>query len=212
MTRGLFLDFDGTLANSLSGLKDAYIAFLGMFGVSGTDQEFEELNGPPLHEIVRILQVRHQLNAPREDLELLYQQVLETFDNNLDLNAGGVELLDAASAEGYAVAVVTSSPRARVQRFLENWNLSAKVHLVLGAEDSERSKPHPDPYISAIKELAVSTSASFAVEDSRVGAKAALAADLPVVFLGNAGPLVDLPLRGSINALYEAIPFLTQHP
>lgn len=212
MTSGLFIDFDGTLAKSLPGLRDSYLAFLDMFGVAGTDQEFEELNGPQLHEIVQILQIRYRLNASQEDLELRYRQVLERFDNNLDLNVGGAELLDAANASGRAVAVVTSSPRSRVQRFLDEWSLSSKVDLIVGAEDSARSKPHPDPYLEAIKALGVSPSSSLAVEDSHAGARAAIAAQLPVVFLGDSEPLVDVPLLGSINALHEAIPFLTDHP
>ena len=212
MNRVLFIDFDGTLVDSLPGLRATYFAFLQIFGIQGSLQEFEDLNGPPLPEIVRTLQTRYQLNRPHDELELTYQQVLSQLDNALELNPGGKELLDAAETAGYSIAIVSSSPATRIRQFLNNWNLSSKIHLIIGADDSSRSKPHPEPYLAAINMLSASPSASIAVEDSTAGAAAAIAADVPVLLLGEPVSLADLPFLAFINSLHEAIPFLTPHP
>ena len=37
---GLFLDLDGTLADSLTALKNVYHSFLASFGASGDEVEF----------------------------------------------------------------------------------------------------------------------------------------------------------------------------
>ena len=58
---GLFLDLDGTLADSLTALKNVYHSFLASYGASGDEVEFQRLNGPPLGEIIERLRMAHKL-------------------------------------------------------------------------------------------------------------------------------------------------------
>jgi hypothetical protein len=53
----ILIDLDGTLADSLLVMREAYRLFLDDFQVHGTDDEFSSLNGPPLVEVVRRLKV-----------------------------------------------------------------------------------------------------------------------------------------------------------
>src|SRR5271166_2066937 len=57
--RGLFLDLDGTLADSLGVLRRVYFCFLREFNQEGSDAEFDRLNGPKLSEIVGALQKKY---------------------------------------------------------------------------------------------------------------------------------------------------------
>jgi beta-phosphoglucomutase-like phosphatase (HAD superfamily) len=43
--RGMFLDMDGTLADSVSVLRRVYFRFLEKSGCVGSDTEFDALNG-----------------------------------------------------------------------------------------------------------------------------------------------------------------------
>ena len=45
--KGLFIDLDGTLASSLTALKEVYFSFLTGLGAKGSEAEFQRLNGPP---------------------------------------------------------------------------------------------------------------------------------------------------------------------
>ena len=65
---GLFLDLDGTLADSLTALKNVYHSFLAAFGASGDEVEFQRLNGPPLGEIIERLRMTHKLPGTPADL------------------------------------------------------------------------------------------------------------------------------------------------
>ena len=58
MTKGLFLDFDGTLCDSLSAMRAAYTAFLEAAGATQTLLDFDEINGPPLRQVVTNLKNR----------------------------------------------------------------------------------------------------------------------------------------------------------
>jgi phosphoglycolate phosphatase-like HAD superfamily hydrolase len=59
--RGLFLDLDGTLADSLGVLRRSYFRFLREFNQEGSDAEFDRLNGPKLSEIIGTLQREYHL-------------------------------------------------------------------------------------------------------------------------------------------------------
>jgi beta-phosphoglucomutase-like phosphatase (HAD superfamily) len=45
---GLFIDLDGTLADSLGVLRRVYFLFLREFDQEGSDAEFDRLNGPKI--------------------------------------------------------------------------------------------------------------------------------------------------------------------
>ena len=52
------------------------------------------------------------------------------------------------------------------------------MDFVLTRSDYERSKPHPDPYLCALRRFSVPASAAIVVEDSERGLKAAVAAGI----------------------------------
>lgn len=72
----IFFDLDGTLADSILAMYQVYSNFLAGFNRTGTKEEFEELNGPSLSEIVSVLKTRHQLAGEKDALVDLYKSKL----------------------------------------------------------------------------------------------------------------------------------------
>jgi beta-phosphoglucomutase-like phosphatase (HAD superfamily) len=184
--RGLFLDLDGTLADSLAALKGVYHSFLAGFGVVGNEAEFQRLNGPPLGKIVKLLKDAH--NLPGEPAVLLerYSIFLQEAHQTAQPAIGAQELLGHARVCGWKVAVVTSSPRSSALKWLELGGLSDKVDDVVGGDEVSAGKPSAEPYLLALSRLGCLAELSHAVEDSRIGATASVAAGLNTFAL--AGP------------------------
>src|SRR5690606_20184722 len=88
------------------------------------------------------------------------------------------ELLAHARESGLKIAVVTSSPRLFAQRWLAFAGLADMIDDVVGGDEVTAGKPAAEPYIRALKRLNCSAALSHAVEDSRFGATAAVAAGL----------------------------------
>ncbi len=65
MTKGMFFDLDGTLADNLDLMFAVYEQFLESFGRHATQEEFKSLNGPPLPEVIAVLMERHSLAGPK---------------------------------------------------------------------------------------------------------------------------------------------------
>ena len=65
---GLFLDLDGTLADSLGVMREIYERFLAEFGRAGSPEEFDRLNGPSLSDVLEILKRDHYLTPSADEL------------------------------------------------------------------------------------------------------------------------------------------------
>jgi HAD superfamily hydrolase (TIGR01509 family) len=185
MPRGLFLDLDGTLANSLGVLRRVYRDFLAQHGKTPSDVEFEAMNGPPLATVVGLLRQRHSL--PGTDTSLLddYTQMLGDAHAAALPNRGARALLEAARASGWRTAVVTSATRFHAEAWLDRHQLRERIMTVVGGDEVARGKPAPDPYLLALSRIGCDPCASIAIEDSRSGAAAAVAAGLTTHVLAN---------------------------
>lgn len=212
MSRGIFLDFDGTLADSIPQLRAAYAAFLARYGIEGSLAEFEELNGPSLSEIVLRLRDRYGLDPSHADLVRVYQSILHEQEPHLGMSDGAAALLDEASARGFRTAIVTSSSCTRVERFLRRNGLELAIDLIVGSEMCADSKPHPQPYLIALERLSTDPQESIAVEDSPAGVTSASAAGLRVILVGPDKMPSSAPLLTSVRSLIEVVPFLDIGP
>jgi HAD superfamily hydrolase (TIGR01509 family) len=208
--RGLLLDFDGTLANSIAVMRNTYEHFLAAHHAVGSEPEFQSLNGPPLREVVRWLRERHRLPQPLDELHREYQRMLAEAYKMIQPSTGARELLAAAQARHYHAAVVTSADSATVRAWLTRHELQQFVAGVVGSDTVSRGKPHPEPYNQALCLLGCEARDAFAIEDSPIGAKAAVAAGLRTyVLLHSATSHRTWPhVAGFIEELSAAIDLL----
>ena len=193
MVKGLFLDLDGTLADSVAALKSLYFSFLAGFGAEGSDVEFQTLNGPPLRRIMGMLKGTHNLPGDISALVDDYMVRLQDAHERAPPAAGALSVIQWARQHGWKVAVVTSSPRSAALGWLERNALLALIDVVVGGEEVACGKPAPEPYIMALARAGCAPAASTAVEDSPIGARAAVAAGLTTFVLGRRADRADWP-------------------
>lgn len=168
-------------------MRRCYAHFLVALNRSPSDAEFESLNGPPLAEVVRRLKRAHGLEAAEDELLARYEDLLDRLYRDVEPNEGAAALLRRAHEGGYLTAVVTSNSRPRVLRWLEITGLAPHVDTMITSEDVRIGKPDPEPYLVALARTRTAASEAAAVEDSRQGAQAALAAGIRTFLLRPAG-------------------------
>jgi len=202
--KGLFLDLDGTLADSLIPLKQVYFSFLDSYGISGNEVEFQQLNGLPFSDIITVLRKAHNLRDDVAKLSDRYSAMVQKAHALAPPAAGARTLLDCARSKGWKVAVVTSAKRTWAAEWLEH-NAFA-VDAVVGGDDVSAGKPSPEPYQLALSRTHCAPAQSLAVEDSRNGACAALAAGLSTWVIGSRPDWPDgVNVVRNLNELIERL-------
>ncbi|SJZ85883.1 haloacid dehalogenase superfamily, subfamily IA, variant 3 with third motif having DD or ED [Enhydrobacter aerosaccus] len=98
------------------------------------------------------------------------------FEAGVPVKSGAVELLDFLRDRGLPLAIATSSSRATVARHLGRAGLLDRFKAIATRDDVISSKPHPDVYFEAARQLGIPAESCIALEDSNVGLAAAHAA------------------------------------
>ena len=204
---GLFVDLDGTLADSLPVMRLAYDRFLTNYDKFGSDEEFASFNGPPLVDIVRDLTRIHDIDAPLAASMDLYVGLIEKAYANVVPLAGAWSLISAARRRGMMIGVVTSNASDLATRWLRAVGLLDLVDVVVGGDNVRRGKPAPDPYLMALERSGCNALTSLAIEDSYTGASAAIFAGLPTLFLSRSDTIPP-GITGQIACLDDAVAFL----
>lgn len=212
MIKAIVLDMDGLLFDTeTEGLKAC--AWAG------------ERQGIPLkrEEIVRALGMTESAST------LIYQKIHPRFDGGrfwadfqtwMDENVlcprlmpGALELLEAAKQKGVAAALCSSSPRARILRFLNNNGILSMFAQIVSGDDGARSKPAPDMFLLAAERLKVRGEDCLAFEDSPNGLRAAHGAGMAVYMVPDLLPYTDdlAPVvAGVLGSLREAVNLLSK--
>ena len=133
----------------------------------------------------------------------------------LPLLAGVADVFDAADAAGLKTAVASSSSLDWVGPFLDQHQLTARLHAICTRDDVARVKPAPDLFLLAAERIGVAPDRCLVFEDSPNGLRAAHAAGMWAVAVPNAltrslplpdphlvlESLADQPLAGIIARL-----------
>ena len=104
---------------------------------------------------------------------------------------GAADFIRAASAAAVPIAIASGSLTHEIEETLERVGLRDLFPVIVGADQTERSKPSPDPYLAAFTKLRVHTGRelvawrSVAIEDTKWGLVSARGADLRCVAVTN---------------------------
>ncbi|MFC8077910.1 HAD family hydrolase [Streptomyces sp. NPDC057307] len=102
---------------------------------------------------------------------------------------GARRLLAALETAGVPFALVSASPRTVVDSVVAGSLAEVAFAFTLSADDTVRTKPHPDPYRAAAERFGVAAGACVAVEDSPDGTASAEAAGCPVLVVPSLLPV-----------------------
>ncbi len=121
------------------------------------------------------------IDRHRAQRNRLYQQYLQ----NESIEISGVENVLTELSSTYTLAIVTTSKPDDFELIHRHRKITQHMSLVLTNGDYPRSKPHPDPYLTALERLSVSAAEAVVVEDSERGLRSALAAGIDCIIVAN---------------------------
>lgn len=117
---------------------------------------------------------------PMEKFTLLtrkrYHEIVDT--EGLEKKPGVEELLEYASAQGYKIALATSSRKAHASEMMEQQGLMQYFDGAVYGDMVTAGKPSPEIYIKACREIGILPENGLALEDAPAGIKSATAAGM----------------------------------
>ncbi|MBN4066696.1 HAD family phosphatase [Simkania negevensis] len=204
----LFLDLDGTIANSLPKMFELFTDLLAPYGVTATDEEFRSLLGPSVAEIVATVREKHNIEQSNEELYHHYITKIEAcYNEEIELFPGVVEFLDFASQRQQKVCLVTSAPKSLSHSFLQSKGILPYFYSIYTAEDTARRKPHPDIYQLALHNEQYTPEQAITVEDSPQGITASVAAGIDTIAIHAHNECNTNGLLASVDNWHELLAF-----
>lgn len=208
----IFFDLDGTLADSIPAMYQVYLNFLNKFDKKGTREEFEELNGPALPEIITVLKTRYGLVDDEVFLIDLYKrQISDAYKNTVKPINGAADVLETLKNKGYKLLLVTSAGREIANDFVKRQRWDKYFQNYIYGDEINKAKPASEIYDFALKKASVSSDAVIVVEDSFNGVKSAKGTGAFVVGLANNRTKEELSKAGAdatISRLEEILSIL----
>jgi HAD superfamily hydrolase (TIGR01509 family) len=189
MIKAVFWDNDGVLVATEHLYYQASAEILSTFGIELSPQVFAEIS---LRRGESVLDLAVAAGCPPAALEQLRRKRNERYAELLrhppQVLAGVAETLSTLSGK-VRQGVVTSCRRDHFDIIHGASGLAPFFDFVLTREDYQQSKPHPEPYLTALRHCGLHADECLVVEDTERGLRAALAAGLRCVVIP--GPLTD---------------------
>lgn len=180
-TKAIIFDFDYTLADSSHGIIECINFALGEMGLAQVAAEAAcRTIGLSLSETFLRLGEHHEPQRCAEFHHLFVQRADEVMVKLTQLYASVPATVEALRQSGFKLGIVSTKYRRRINEVL----IREAVHgfeIVIGGDDVEQHKPHPQGLFEAMTRLECSPADVVYVGDSVVDAELAKRAGVPLI-------------------------------
>lgn len=144
-----------------------------------------------------VCQRTHGRDATEEEILSIYEQKSDLFNSypEADRMKGAYSLLLKVKSEGLTPMVVTGSgQKSLLDKLEKHFPNTFKKDLIVSAYDVKHGKPHPEPYLMALKRGNYNADEAVVIENAPLGVQSAVAAGIFTIAV-NTGPLDEQVLK-----------------
>ncbi len=183
--KAVIFDMDGVLFDTENLVSKSWQAVAKEDGIKGIEEVLRECIGRSYEDAREIFYNVYgkdfEFDAFRAKEKVIFTDYIEK--NGLPIKPGVEEILAYLKAEGYRLAIASSSKKESVLSHLARTGLADYFEVIVGGDMVAKSKPNPEIYQKACKLLGVEPSESYCIEDSLNGVRAGHAAGLTVIMV-----------------------------
>jgi beta-phosphoglucomutase-like phosphatase (HAD superfamily) len=106
-------------------------------------------------------------------------------------------------AREWPLGIASGSLRREIELMLGGAGLATAFRFIVSADDTDLSKPAPDPYLLAVERHALPAAACVAIEDSHQGLESARAAGLRTIGVATTYPRDSLVADVVVDAIEQ---------
>lgn len=175
----ILFDLDGTLIDSTEAILESFHHSYDVLGRTHPDDEaIKALIGHPLDEMYRRLGIEEVMVWTFVDTYKAHYRQISTQKTEL-LACAREAIAEAASFA--RLGVVTTKTGKYSRELLEHFGVMQHFEILIGREDVEYPKPHPEPIEKAIAMMACDKGKCWMIGDTRLDVEAARNASIGCV-------------------------------
>ncbi len=201
--QGVIFDMDGVLIDSEPVIRAAAQLAAEDLDHVVSDTFYLSVIGLPRLQVERAFMREFGADFPlmtfREHFEKRYREQLST--RGIAPKPGVPALLDALITLGIPIAVATATRAVNAQEALDLAGLLPKLPIRVTGDQVQQGKPDPEIFLAAATRLGLPARHCIAVEDSDVGARAAVAAGMYTLMV----PDLKAPSTALIRLVSEVL-------
>jgi HAD superfamily hydrolase (TIGR01509 family) len=178
--KGVIIDLDGTLINSLKVYDEVHKKILERYNVKieGSLDNY----GMPIEDIIYNIIRKYNLNISIEDIRKEFENMLiNEYMEKIKFNPGAKQILNYFKDKKYKMAIFTSNTRRLTIELLKHLHVDNLFDVIITSDDVKQPKPDPEGYIKIVKEFSLLPNEILAIEDSIYGIIAAKRAGINVI-------------------------------
>lgn len=210
--RAVIFDFDGVLVDSEPLHYRSLRECLVPEGIVVDEQEYvANYVGYNDRETIRVALERHGRPSSREHVSAVVARKAAEYQALVSEVPffPGVRALVSGLAARMPLAIASGARHDEIEGIVTTGGLRPYFLAIVGAEDVRNTKPHPEPYLTALRSLRKREPDLLApecvvIEDSRPGIAAGLAAGMKVLGVAHTHP------ASYLTAAHHVVPSLAQ--
>jgi len=206
---GVVFDFDGVLADTEKLHLEAFRAIFARRGWTLDDASYyERYLGYGDDDLVRVYGEERGLRLEPSDRRALLDEKNVAYRQRIQagpvLYSGAAGCIRALAAR-YPLAIASGSRRVELLHILTAGGVIDAFRAIVSADDVARTKPDPEPYLTAAAALRLAPDRCVAIEDSHSGLTSARAAGLRTIAVTTSAPATKLSAADRIVARVEDV-------
>lgn len=192
--KGVFFDMDGVLYDSMGHHADAWSNAFRHFGIDFPQEMVYQNEGRTAQSTINLVyQQNEERDATESEIDEIYSkktELIEFFPEAIPFK-GAKELMERLKKQGVDIWVVTGSSQDKyLDALLHDFDGLVSAEQIVSGKDVQQCKPHPEPYLTALKKSGLKAGEVIVIENAPLGIQSAKAAGIFTIAV-NTGILED---------------------
>lgn len=152
-----------------------------------SERDYHKLIGlAPVETAATIVRIKALPVNPLELMRAYWKVRTTKVIEEVEIQQGLFELLDELDRLNLTCGIASNSSTDYVERVAEGLGFKDHFEVLLGSDAVARAKPHPDVYLAAAELLGAAPGTCLVLEDSVIGLRAAVSAQMRCVVIPHA--------------------------